>query len=175
MGGKKNTKGGKGHKKGKRQTDTKRELEFRDEGQDYAQVTKMLGDGRVQAECFDGTQRICHIRGKFRKRVWIAMGDIVLLGLRDFQDGKADIIIKYTPDEAKTLKAYGEIPESVVIGGTENADTAEHDDLAFDAESDEDEKQKENNSGGSEEEEKGEIRENEGEKEENWAVQLQEL
>lgn len=136
MGGKKNTKGGKGHKKGKRQTDSKRELEFRDEGQDYAQVTKMLGDGRVDAQCFDGSQRICHIRGKFRKRVWIAVGDIILIGLRDFQDGKADIIMKYTADEARMLKAYGEIPESVVIGGgtsgvADGNDANPSDDLAF--------------------------------------------
>ena len=44
-------------------------------------------------------------------KVWIGVGDIVLIGLRDFQDDKADIIMKYTPDEARQLKAYGEIPE----------------------------------------------------------------
>lgn len=36
----------------------------------------------------------------------------MLIGLRDFQDDKADIIMKYTPDEAQQLKAYGEIPEN---------------------------------------------------------------
>lgn len=45
-------------------------------------------------------------------KVWIGVGDIVLIGLRDFQDDKADIIMKYTPDEARQLKAYGEIPEN---------------------------------------------------------------
>ena len=44
--------------------------------------------------------------------MWIGVGDIVLIGLRDFQDDKADIIMKYTPDEARQLKAYGEIPEN---------------------------------------------------------------
>jgi translation initiation factor 1A len=48
----------------------------------------MLGNGRVEAFCFDGVNRLCHIRGKLRKRVWIGVGDIVLLGLRDFQDQK---------------------------------------------------------------------------------------
>ena len=82
----------------------KRELEFKDEDQEYAQVAKMLGNGRLEATCFDGTTRLCHIRGKFRKRVWINAGDIILLGLREYQDGKADVIHKYTPDEARTLK-----------------------------------------------------------------------
>ena len=29
----------------------------------------MLGNGRLEAMCFDGTKRLCHIRGKLRKKV----------------------------------------------------------------------------------------------------------
>ena len=36
---------------------------------EYAQVLKMLGNGRLEAFCFDGTKRLCHIRGKLRKKV----------------------------------------------------------------------------------------------------------
>ena len=36
---------------------------------EYAQVTKMLGNGRLEAYCFDGMNRLCHIRGKLRKKV----------------------------------------------------------------------------------------------------------
>ena len=36
---------------------------------EYAQVTKMLGNGRLEALCFDGAKRLCHIRGKLRKKV----------------------------------------------------------------------------------------------------------
>lgn len=71
----------------------------------YAQVNKMLGNGRLEATCADGTVRLCHIRGKFKKRVWINQGDIVLLGLREYQDGKADVILKYSVEEAKLLQA----------------------------------------------------------------------
>lgn len=79
----------------------------------------MLGNGRLEAMCFDGVKRLCHIRGKLRKKVWINSGDIILLGLRDYQDTKADVILKYTADEARNLKAYGELPESAKIN--ENA------------------------------------------------------
>jgi translation initiation factor 1A len=65
----------------------------------------MLGNGRLEATCADGTVRLCHIRGKFKKRVWINQGDIVLLGLREYQDGKADVILKYSVEEAKLLQA----------------------------------------------------------------------
>lgn len=109
-------KGGKNRRRGKNENENeKRELVFKEDGQEYAQVTKMLGNGRLEATCFDGTKRLCHIRGKLRKKVWINGGDIILVGLRDYQDGKADVILKYSPDEARNLKAYGELPESAKI------------------------------------------------------------
>lgn len=42
---------------------------FKEDGQEYAQVVKMLGNGRLEANCFDGISRLCHIRGKLRKKV----------------------------------------------------------------------------------------------------------
>ena len=78
----------------------------------------MLGNGRLEAMCFDGVKRLCHIRGKLRKKVWINQSDIVLIGLRDYQDAKADVILKYSTDEARNLKSYGEFPESVKINET---------------------------------------------------------
>ncbi|KAG8917418.1 Translation initiation factor 1A [Tulasnella sp. 417] len=80
----------------------------------------MLGNGRIETQGFDGEKRIAQIRGKMRKKVWINQGDIVLLSLRDFQDDKADVIVKYTSDEARNLKAYGELPETAKINETDN-------------------------------------------------------
>ena len=36
---------------------------------EHLKVTKMLGNGRLEAMCFDGVKRLCHIRGKLRKKV----------------------------------------------------------------------------------------------------------
>lgn len=33
----------------------------------------MLGNGRVEAQCFDGEKRLAHIRGKMRKKVTIPL------------------------------------------------------------------------------------------------------
>jgi translation initiation factor 1A len=65
----------------------------------------MLGNGRLQAQCFDGETRLAHIRGKMRKKVWINQGDIILISLRDFQDDKADVIVKYTVEEVRFTRA----------------------------------------------------------------------
>ena len=111
-------KGGKNRRRGKNENDNeKRELVFKEYGQEYAQVTKMLGSGRVEAMSFDGKKRLCKIRGKLRKKVWINSSDIILIGLREYQDEKADIIQKYTPAEARNLRTYGELPDDVNLNG----------------------------------------------------------
>lgn len=108
--------GGKNRKKGKNENiNVKRELVFKEEGTEYAQVLKMLGNGRLEAKCFDGQKRLGHIRGKMRKKVWIGVDDIVLVTIREFQDDKCDVILKYLPDEVRALKAYGELPESIEV------------------------------------------------------------
>ncbi|KAL7009632.1 Translation initiation factor 1A [Cystobasidiomycetes sp. EMM_F5] len=129
-------KGGKNRRRGKNENDDeKRELVFKEDGQEYAQVIKMLGNGRLEAMCFDGEKRLAHIRGKMRKKVWINQGDIILLSLREFQDDKADVIQKYTADEARNLKAYGELPETAKINETDTFGPGEDDDnIEFDEE-----------------------------------------
>merc|ERR1711983_644643 len=130
MGGK----GGKNRRRGKNENEgLKRELVFKEDGQEYAQVTKMLGNGRLEATCFDGIKRLCHIRGKLRKKVWINQSDIILVGLRDYQDARADVILKYSADEARNLKSYGEFPESVKINETVTfGEEGNDDDIEFD-------------------------------------------
>eukprot|EP01029_Cantina_marsupialis_P028741 TRINITY_DN777948_c0_g1_i1.p1 TRINITY_DN777948_c0_g1~~TRINITY_DN777948_c0_g1_i1.p1 ORF type:complete len:142 (-),score=56.91 TRINITY_DN777948_c0_g1_i1:215-640(-) len=110
-------KGGKNRRRGKKtEFEEKRELDLKTEGQEYAQVTKMLGNGRLEGLCVDGKRRLCHIRGKMRKREWVCVGDIVLLGLREYQDDKADVIMKYSTDEARRLQSMDELPRSFEIG-----------------------------------------------------------
>ncbi|PNS14835.1 eukaryotic translation initiation factor 1A [Sphaceloma murrayae] len=131
-------KGGKNRRRGKNENDNeKRELTFKEEGQEYAQVVKMLGNGRLEAMCFDGTKRLAHIRGKLRKKVWINQGDIILLSLRDYQDEKGDVILKYSADEARTLKGYGELPESAKINETDTYG-GDEEGIGFDFANDED-------------------------------------
>uniref|UniRef100_A0A1I7RI91 Eukaryotic translation initiation factor 4C n=1 Tax=Bursaphelenchus xylophilus TaxID=6326 RepID=A0A1I7RI91_BURXY len=120
-------KGGKNRRRGKNENDVmKRELIRRDgDDQAYAQVTKMLGNGRLTAQCFDGKERLCHIRGKLRKKVWINTGDIILVGLRGYQESKADVILKYTTDEARILKNEGQLPESARLNEGEEQNEAD--------------------------------------------------
>ena len=91
---------------------TKPELVFKEDGQEYAQVLRILGGLQLEVFCYDGNTRIAHIRGKMRKRNWVRLGDIILVSLRDFQNGYADVIHKYQYEEAKQLKTYKELPSN---------------------------------------------------------------
>ncbi|GFY92351.1 nucleic acid-binding, OB-fold-like protein [Actinidia rufa] len=101
-------KGGKNRKRGKNEADDeKRELVFKEDGQEYAQVLRMLGNGRCEAACIDGTKRLCHIRARCTRRCGSPPETSSLSASGDYQDDKADVILKYMPDEARLLKAYG--------------------------------------------------------------------
>ena len=105
---------GKGKKRKKNpETDKVRKIYdmVKTEGQEYALVTKLLGNRRVQLKCMDGIDRLGRIRGNSKKkRVFINLNDYVLIGLRDWQDEKADILDKYTEAEVKRLRRVKELP-----------------------------------------------------------------
>lgn len=145
-------KGGKGGKKKRRgkggYQPEKRTLEFKEDGQEYARVLKMLGDGRLEAKCSDGETRICHIRGKFRKRVWINAGDLVLVDIRSFEPSKADVVYKYFDEEDRTLGSYGELTHGTA---KEEEDKNEQPDVDFGIHSSSEEKPLHSSSDSSEE------------------------
>jgi translation initiation factor 1A len=121
----KNTKGGKKNKKCRNENENdKRELIYKDvEDQEYAKVTRMLGSCKLMAQCFDGKERMCTIRGAIIKRQWICIGDIILVSLRGFKDDKkADVLLKYSVEEAKALKRDKQIPSEVEIGDADKGD-----------------------------------------------------
>jgi len=69
---------------------------------------KLLGNDRVLVKCQDGYERICRIRGKMKRRVWIRIGDIVLVSPWDFQsETRGDIIWRYTKGQAEYLRKQG--------------------------------------------------------------------
>ena len=71
---------------------------------------KLLGYDRILVKCQDGNERLCRIRGKMKRRVWIREGDVVLVSPWDFQsDKRGDLIWRYTKAQAETLRRKGYI------------------------------------------------------------------
>lgn len=106
-------------------------MEIAEDGQCYGSVSKRLGDGRFEVRCADGVDRLARVRGKLWKRQWIAPGDVVLVCLRAWQDARADVVHKYTDDEARSLVGLGEIPSALAGEARESAAIEATDDSLF--------------------------------------------
>ena len=116
--------GGKHRRKGKGANDGPKEMIFSQEGEEYAQITKIVGSGYMEVLCFTPNGNVtkrAHIRGTMRKRVWMAVGDIVLVSVRDFQNSSCDIEKKYTSDEARILRMKKLIPDDIDINNNDKA------------------------------------------------------
>ena len=71
-------------------------------------VVKLLGFDRILVTCQDGKERLCRIRGKMKRRVWIRDGDIVVVSPWDFQsDKRGDVVWRYTHAQADILRKKG--------------------------------------------------------------------
>lgn len=69
---------------------------------------KLLGFDRLMVKCQDGHERLCRIRGKMKRRVWIRQGDVVVVSPWDFQaDTRGDVIWRYTRAQAEILRRKG--------------------------------------------------------------------
>jgi translation initiation factor 1A len=78
------------------------------EGEMLGLVELMLGSDKLRVQCGDGKERIVRIPGKLRKRVWIRVGDIILIQpWKVMSDIRADVVWRYTKTQANWLQKKG--------------------------------------------------------------------
>lgn len=87
------------------------ELLLPGEGQTLGTVVSFMGARRAVVACKDGKRRLCRIRGKFKRRMWVKQGDVVLVSPWDFDENQGDIEWRYTSKEIQWLKENGYITE----------------------------------------------------------------
>jgi translation initiation factor 1A len=104
----------------------RRELLFAETDQTYGTVTAILGSGRFTVMCHDGRDRLGILRGKLHRRQWVRVDSTVLLGLRDFEPTKADIIHVYQHTEVRLLQQYGELCS---VAATQEEDGIDFDEI----------------------------------------------
>ena len=84
-----------------------KELVMPQQGEILGRVVKISGGNQVIVACVDGLTRLCRIRGKMKRRMWIRERDIVLVSPWDFDNKRADIIWRYIKDHAEWLENNG--------------------------------------------------------------------
>jgi translation initiation factor 1A len=120
-----------------------RKLELKEDGQEYARVSKMLGNRRILAKTNQGDEVLCIIPGKFKSRVWIDVNDIILISIRDYQSDKSDVIYKYFPKEIKELNKLGQLSNHISENIDLFSDKANTKDIFFEEDSESDNQDKE--------------------------------
>lgn len=90
-----------------------KELVMPEKGQFLGKVTKLSGGDHLLVHCTDGETRLCRIRGKMKRRMWIRQGDIVLISPWDFDTKRADVVWRYIKAHADWLVANGYLPEAL--------------------------------------------------------------
>jgi translation initiation factor 1A len=128
-----NKKGGKNYKKGKH-SEPEGILYDCLEGQMYGRIIKLLGGCNAIVYCNDNKERLCHIRGTMRKKVWLATGDIVLISLRDLDRtgntplskiDRGDICAKYEKELHKKLKEKDNTINPLLFTSIETAESSQ--------------------------------------------------
>ncbi len=88
-----------------------------EEGEVLGQVVQILGGGILLVRCLDGQTRKVRIPGKYRKRMWTRVGDIVSVmpeyGMREEEWGT--LAHRYKNNEATWLEKNGYIPKEFLL------------------------------------------------------------
>ena len=87
----------------------------RNDGEVMGIVSRILGNGRFIVQCDDEMERMARIRGKLRKRMWVRLGDIVIVSPWAFQPEKCDILYRYQKREVAWLEREGYLSELLVF------------------------------------------------------------
>ena len=83
----------------------------------FAIADQILGGRRVRAVCEDGDSRLARIPGKMRRRQWVREGDLIVIQPWDFQDEKANVVMRYTKTQSLYLSRKGVLPDIVDLFG----------------------------------------------------------
>ena len=156
-----NQQGGKNYKKSKHSTgEIIEKIQNAEADQMYGRVIKILGNLNMSVYCNDNYTRICKVCGAMRKRVWVNVGDLVIVSLRDLdfqpnemkkseqtKDMRGDIIYKFDQNQiGKAKKLEGINPKLFMqlegidgrvlgeLGKKANQEEVDHDGIIFDEE-----------------------------------------
>lgn len=88
------------------------------DNQVFGIVEQALGSGWMDVRCSDGKVRRCRIPGKLRRRMWIRVGDVVIVQPWEVQsDERGDIVYRYTKTQVDWLIRKNKITQDFLTGG----------------------------------------------------------
>ena len=97
-------------------------LPRRHRGEIFGIANQLLGAARIRVMCEDSVARMGRITGKMKKKMWIREGDLLIVRPWGFQEGKADILFRYSRTQSMYLSRRNLLPSSIdIFQGAETA------------------------------------------------------
>ena len=96
-------------------------LPRRDRGETFAIARQLLGAARIRVMCEDSVSRMGRITGKMKKKMWIREGDLLIVRPWGFQEGKADILFRYSRTQSQYLSRRKLLPSTMDLFGVPEA------------------------------------------------------
>ncbi len=93
----------------------------RPRGEIFAVASQLMGAARIRVMGEDSIARMGRITGKMKKKMWIREGDLLIIRPWGFQEGKADILFRYSRTQAQYLARRNALPPSVNLFGPTEA------------------------------------------------------
>jgi translation initiation factor 1A len=90
-------------------------------GEVFGIASQLLGAARIRVMCEDNLSRMGRITGKMKKKMWIRAGDLLIVRPWGFQEGKADILFRYSRTQSQYLARRNLLPPSMNLFSTPEA------------------------------------------------------
>lgn len=74
-------------------------------------VEQRLGGNKMYIACLDGKTRNCRVPGRLKRGLWLRPGDVVIVQPWENDNERADIVLKYRPNQVAWLKREGYLKE----------------------------------------------------------------
>ena len=94
-------------------------LPRRNRGEVFGIASQLLGAARIRVMCEDSISRMGRITGKMKKKMWIREGVLLIVRPWGFQEGKADILFRYSRTQSQYLSRKNLLPASVNLFATD--------------------------------------------------------
>jgi translation initiation factor 1A len=88
-------------------------LPKRPRGEIFAVASQLMGAARIRVMGEDSIARMGRITGKMKKKMWIREGDLLIIRPWGFQEGKADILFRYSRTQAQYLGRRNILPPTL--------------------------------------------------------------
>ena len=70
-------------------------------------IEQRLGGNKMMVSCLDGKSRNSRVPGRLKRKLWLRPNDVVIVEPWELDNTKADVLLKYKPNQVQWLKKRG--------------------------------------------------------------------